>query len=336
MKTDDNSELNHLLSNDELLNVGRKVFDLESNALIHSRQLIDKTFIDAVDVLFTCKGKSIITGLGKSGIAGKKIAATLSSTGMPSLFLHAGEAGHGDLGVVSSGDVVIALSYSGETHEVVSIIPRFKLLGVPVIALTGNVHSALAEVADVVVDVGVKKYPWPYGLLPTASNAVTVAMGDAFAIALLMARGVREDDFASLHPGGLLGQKMLAKVKSLMHSGDELPIVPLKAKLRDVLVEMTAKRLGVACVVEGGKKFVGIITDGDVRRLLETDPNPLELLADAVMSSNPKTTVESALSATALHEMESLKITSLPVVGEDGSLKGLVHIHDILKLEISR
>ncbi len=336
MQSDNNSNLNHLLSNDELLEVGQKVFELESSALEYSGKLINQTFLDAVKVLYSCKGKTIITGLGKSGIAGKKIAATLSSTGMPSLFLHAGEAGHGDLGVVSAGDVVIALSYSGETHEVVEMIPRFKLLGVPVIALTGNVHSGLGEAADVVVDVSVKKYPWPYGLLPTASNAVTVAMGDAFAIALLMARGVREEDFASLHPGGLLGRKMLVKVRNLMHSGEELPMVPLKASLREVLVEITAKRLGVACVVDNGVKFVGIITDGDVRRLLETNPNPLDLTADSIMTSDPKTTTENTLSATALHEMEALKITSLPVVSNEGNLTGLVHIHDILKLEINR
>lgn len=336
MKSDDNSNLNHLLSNDELLKVGRKVFELESCALAHSGQLIDGKFLDAVEVLFACKGKTIITGLGKSGIAGQKIAATLSSTGMPSLFLHAGEAGHGDLGVVSVGDVVIALSYSGETHEVVGLIPRFKLLGVPVIALTGKIHSALGEAADVVVDVSVKSYPWPYGLLPTASNAVTVAMGDAFAIALLMARGVREEDFASLHPGGLLGRKMLVKVKNLMHSGDELPLVRPEDKMREVLMEMTAKRLGVACVVDDGMRFIGIITDGDVRRVLETKSNPLELSAKAVMTVNPKRTTENTLSATALHEMESLSITSLPVVNEAGNLTGLVHIHDILKLEISQ
>ncbi len=322
-----------VVSSEDLLAVGRQVLSLECEALNLMTDRLGEAFLRALGLLRECRGKVIISGLGKSGIAGKKIAATLSSTGVPSLFLHAGEAGHGDLGVVAAGDVVIALSYSGETRELIEIIPRFKLLGVPVIALTGHPDSALGQTADVTLDVGVPHHPWPYGLLPTASNTVAVGVGDALAVALLVARGVREEDFASLHPGGLLGHKMLVKVSDHMHRGSALPLVRPNEPMAEVIIEMSAKRLGVACVVDDDGRLMGVITDGDLRRLLEREANALELTAEQVMTPKPKTTTPEMLSAAALRLMESHSITSLPVVDRSDKVIGIIHLHDIIKLE---
>jgi len=319
-----------------LLDIGKRVFQLESEALDKAAERLNEVFLEAVRILDDCSGKVIITGLGKSGIAGKKISSTLSSTGLPALFLHAGEANHGDMGVVTAGDVILALSYSGETQELIDLIPRFKLLSVPVIALTGNLTSTLAGISDVVLDVSVPTHGWPYGLLPTSSNAVTVAMGDALAVTLLISRGFKEDDFGALHPGGLLGRKLLVKVADLMHSGDDLPVVSPETHMREVLIEMTVKKLGVACVVDNNGVLTGIITDGDLRRLLESVPDPLSKTASETMIRNPKTTTKDIISAQVLNEMESSTITSLPVVDARNKLIGLIHMHDIIKLETGR
>jgi arabinose-5-phosphate isomerase len=321
------------MNNHNLLQIAHRLLKLESEAIHIAEERLGKPFLQALDILGECRGKVIVTGLGKSGIAAKKIAATLASTGEPALFLHAAEAVHGDMGVVSAGDVAICLSYSGETRELIDLIPRFKLLGVPVIAMTGNPASSLAGLADCVLDVSVPSQPWPFGLIPTASNAVTVAMGDALAVALLVSRGVREEDFALLHPGGLLGRRMLVKVGDLMHAGEELPVVGMKTGMRSVLMEMTAKRLGVACVVDDDMKLVGVITDGDLRRLLERSDNPLDLTAGDAMTRSPRTISAEKLSAQALHVMENHAITSLTVTDADGRLVGLIHMHDILKME---
>ncbi len=320
---------------DDLLEIARRVLKLEGEAIGEVSGRLGEPFLQAVRLLESCRGKVIVTGLGKSGIAAKKIAATLASTGAPALFLHAAEAVHGDMGVISSGDVAVAVSYSGETREVVELIPRFKLLGVPVMAITGNTSSTLAGLADCVLDVAVPSHPWPFGLLPTASHAASVAVGDALAVALLVSDGVQEEDFALLHPGGLLGRKLLVKVSELMHTGEALPVIGPDAGMRQVLMEMTAKRLGVTCVVDEDRHLVGIVTDGDLRRLLERSPNPLELTAEEVMTRNPKSTPPGAISAQALHLMEDHAITSLPVLDEAGTLIGVVHMHDILKLETS-
>jgi arabinose-5-phosphate isomerase len=319
----------------QLLAIARRVIDLEGEALALLAARLGSQFLQALDSLHACKGKIIVTGLGKSGIAAKKIAATLASTGAPSLFLHSSEAIHGDMGVISAGDVAIAISYSGETAELVELVPRMRLLGVPVIALTGKPSSSLATLSDCHLDVSVPTNEWPFGLIPTASSATTVAVGDALAIALLVRRGLHEEDFALLHPGGLLGRKMLVKVRDLMHTGEALPVIPFDAGMREAVVEMTAKRLGVTCVVDQGR-LAGIITDGDLRRLLERNSNPFDFKASQVMIRNPKMTSPDILAAAALHEMESHSITSLPVVGADRELVGLIHIHDIVKLETTR
>ncbi|OGR27407.1 MAG: hypothetical protein A2139_14645 [Desulfobacca sp. RBG_16_60_12] len=247
--------------------------------------------------------------------------------------MHAAEAAHGDMGVVSAGDVAVALSHSGETHEVLELIPRFKLLGVPVVALTGASASSLARLADCVIDVSVPFHEWPYGIIPTASSAAAVAVGDALAVCLLVMTNVRPEDFALLHPGGLLGRKMLVRVGDIMHTSAELPQVQASTPLRETLGVMTAGRLGVACVVDGASRLFGVITDGDLRRLLESRADPLKLTAGEAMTREPKSITADALTARAIYLMETHAITSLPVVDSGGALVGLLHMHDIMKLE---
>ncbi len=319
-----------------LLKMAVKVLNYECDALQSIASKLDSTFLEGVNYLHNCEGKIVVTGLGKSGIAGKKIAATLASTGTPAFFLHAGEAIHGDMGVISSGDVAIALSYSGETKEIISLIPRFKVLGVPLIGITGNPQSSLAKLSDCILDISVKSYPWPFGIIPTASYITTVAMGDALAIALLELSGVKEQDFALLHPGGLLGSKILAQIGTLMHTGDEIPIVQPDTRMKDVLLEMTSKRLGIACVVDNQRRLVGIITDGDLRRLLEKYENPFTLTAEKAMTLDPVCSDKEMLSARALHQMESYNVTSLPIVDHDKKLIGVIHLHDIIRQETNR
>ena len=321
---------------DELLQLARQMFEIEIEALHHISNRLNDDYLKALDMLDECQGKIVVTGLGKSGIAGKKISATLTSIGLPAIFLHSAEAGHGDLGVVSRGDVVIALSYSGETRELVGIIPRFKLLGVPVIALTGSPASTLGSLSDVVLDVSVPSHPWPFGLIPTASNVAAVAMGDALAITLTVKRGISERDFSRFHPGGLLGRKLLVKVSDLMHTGDELPLVLLDTSFKQVLMVMTSKRLGVACVVDKDHRLLGIFTDGDLRRLLEREGNPMNLTASDIMTKNPKSINDDALSASALRIMETNSITALPVVAESNQIAGLIHMHDIIRMESAK
>lgn len=323
-------------SRESLLDIAKRVFTLECEALVSTADQLGDDFLAVIELISSCRGKVIVTGLGKSGIAAKKIAATLASTGSPALFLHSAEAGHGDLGVVSNGDVVIALSYSGETHELVELVPRFKLLGAPVIAITGTIGSSLAGLCDIVLGVSVPPHSWPFGTIPTASNAATVALGDALAVALLVRKGIQEEDFATFHPSGLLGRKLLIRVSELMHHGAEMPVVSLESGFRDVLMEMTAKRLGVACILDEDGKLLGIFTDGDLRRLLERNPNPLELSAEQIMTRSPLWVTPEILSAKALHVMQAKSITSLPVLDESGVLLGIVHMHDIIRLETSK
>lgn len=318
------------------IKIASRVISFEADALTKIVGRLNSDFLNCLDFLYECEGKIIVIGLGKSGIAGKKIAATFASTGSPALFLHAAEAVHGDMGVISKSDVAIALSYSGETQELLSLIPRFKLLGVPIISITGNPASSLAKLSDSVLDVSVKSQPFPFGVIPTASYITTVAIGDALAIALLAKRGIKEDDFAMLHPGGLLGTKMLAKVEELMHLGEDLPIVRPDTNMKDVLLEMTTKRLGAACVVSDNNLLRGIITDGDLRRVMERYADPLSITAEDAMTRSPAFIAPDALTARALHEMESRSITSLPVVDGNTQLIGLIHMHDIIRQETKK
>jgi arabinose-5-phosphate isomerase len=325
-------------------NIGENVVRIEAEAL---RALADRiagpmaaAFQRAVDLLFCCAGRVVVTGMGKSGLIARKIAATLSSTGTPALYLHPVEALHGDLGMVVRGDVVLALSASGETEEILALLATIKRLQVPLIAMTGDGTSSgtvrlstLAAAADVALDCSIAEEACSLGLAPTASTTTMLALGDALAVTLSEKRGFKEEDFANLHPGGKLG-KRLARVESLMHSGDALPCVAPQTKMPDVIYEMSRKKLGVTAVVEK-EKLVGIISDGDLRRLLEKrGKDVLDLTAGEAMSKNPRTIAAGEFAATALALMEEKKITSLMVVDGVGKLEGIVHLHDLWSTEL--
>ncbi|MFZ0197996.1 MAG: KpsF/GutQ family sugar-phosphate isomerase [Candidatus Sulfotelmatobacter sp.] len=291
------------------------------------------TFQRAVELMFCCAGRVVVTGMGKSGLIARKIAATLSSTGTPALYLHPVEALHGDLGMVVRGDVVLALSASGETEEILALLATIKRLQVGLIAMTGDAISTLAEAADVALDCSVAEEACSLGLAPTASTTTMLALGDALAVALSEKRGFKEEDFANLHPGGKLG-KRLARVESLMHSGDALPCVAPRTNMPDVIYEMSRKKLGVTAVVEG-EILVGVISDGDLRRLLEKrGKDALDLTAGEAMTRNPRTIALGEFAATALALMEEKKITSLMVVDGNARLQGIVHLHDLWTTEL--
>jgi len=328
-----------------MTNVGENVVRIEAEAL---RALADRiagpmagAFHRAVELLYSCRGRVVVTGMGKSGIVARKIAATLSSTGTPALFLHPAEAVHGDLGMVVAGDIVIALSSSGETVEILSLLATIKRLRVPLISMTcdplfsgGNGRtSTLASAADVALDCSVAKEACSLGLAPTASTTSMLALGDALAVSLSEKRGFKEEDFANLHPGGKLG-KRLARVETLMHSGDALPRVSPQTKMSDVIYEMSRKKLGVTTVVEG-EKLVGVISDGDLRRLLERrGKDVLDLTAGECMTTDPKTIAPGEFAITALAIMEQKKITSLVVIDKTRKLHGIVHLHDLWGTEM--
>ena len=322
---------------------GENVVRIEAEAL---RALADRiagpmaqAFNRAVELMFGCKGRVVVTGMGKSGIIARKIAATLSSTGTPALYMHPVEALHGDLGMIVRGDVVLALSASGETEEILQLLATIKRLQAPLISVTcdeiedNKKHSTLAAAANVALDCSVAKEACSLGLAPTASTTAMLALGDALAVALSEKRGFKEEDFANLHPGGKLG-KRLARVESLMHTGDAVPRVTPQAKMHDVIYEMSSKKMGVTTVVEG-EKLAGIISDGDLRRLLEKrGKDVLDLTAGECMTRNPKTIPASEFATAALAVMEEKKITSLVVVDSDGRLQGIVHLHDLWGTEM--
>ena len=325
---------------------GENVIRIEAQAL---NDLADRlagpmaeAFNRAAELLYFCAGRVVITGMGKSGLIARKIAATLSSTGTPSLFMHPVEALHGDLGMLAQGDVVVALSASGETEEILQLVATIKRLRIPLIAITCDApadaaskvkFSTLAEAADVALSCAVAQEACTLGLAPTASTTAMLALGDALAVAIADRKGFKEEDFASLHPGGKLG-KRLARVESLMHTGDAVPRVSPNAKMPDVIYEMSRKKLGVTAVVEGGK-LVGIISDGDLRRLLERrGKDALDLAASESMTREPKTISGHEFAATALAIMEEKKITSLAVVDGEGNLEGIVHLHDLWGTEM--
>ena len=317
---------------------GENVVRIEMEAL---RELAERlagpmgpAFERALDMLSACSGRVVVTGMGKSGLVARKVAATLASTGTPSLFLHPAEAVHGDLGMVVRGDVVLALSFSGETEELLTLLATLKRLEAKLIVITGNVRSTLAQAADVALDCSVAKEACSLGLAPTASTTAMLALGDALAVALAEKRGFKEEDFANLHPGGKLGKK-LARVAALMHTGEAVPRVTPKAKMPDVIYEMSKKGLGVTAVVEDGGRLVGIISDGDLRRLLQKrGKEVLDLTAGECMTREPKTIGGGEFAATALGIMEQKKITSLAVVDGEGRLEGIVHLHDLWGTEM--
>ncbi len=313
------------------LEKGKEVIRIEASAVGALEEKIGKEFVDAVELILRCKGRVIVTGLGKSGLVARKIVATMNSTGTPALFLHPSDAVHGDLGMVRKEDVVICISKSGDTAELQELLPMFRRIGVPVISMVGNPNSPMAKSSDIVLDVGVKEEACPHDLAPTASTTATLAMGDALAIALLERRDFSKEDFALYHPGGNLGKRLLLRIEEMMVSGDGVPIVKKNVLVKDAILEITSKRLGATCVVDGNGKLVGIITDGDLRRFLQKRTDIVNLTAEEVMSTNPKAIVKDLLAAVALQEMESYNITQLIVVDEDQRPLGMVHLHDLVK-----
>jgi arabinose-5-phosphate isomerase len=316
------------------LETARRVLEIEARALQDVKARLDTGFVKAVDVLFACKGRVAVTGMGKSGLIGRKISATLSSTGTPSFFLHPAEALHGDLGMLARGDAMLAVSYGGETEEIVRLLEALKRLEMPLVTLTGKIDSTLGEASDVALDVSVREEACSLNLAPTASTTVAMAVGDALAVALLERRGFRHDDFAALHPAGRLGKKLL-RVEHLMHAGDALPRVSDGTSMPETFHEMSKKGLGMTTVVHADGRLAGIITDGDLRRLMEKHRGAtLEMTAGACMTRSPQTIGPQVLASEALNLMEKRKITSIVVVGEAGGVLGVVHLHDLWGLEL--
>ncbi len=316
------------------LDTAKRVLRIEAEAIAGLIERLDERFEKAVDLLFRCKGRVVVTGMGKSGLIGRKAAATFASTGTPSLFLHAAEALHGDLGMLVADDVVVAISTSGETDELVALLETVKRLGLRLVTLTANPRSTLAAASDIVLDIAVKEEACSLNLAPTASTTAALAMGDALAMALLERRGFREEDFAALHPRGRLGKK-LRRVESLMHSGEDLPRISPTAGMPDVIYEMSRKGLGMTAVVDGDGRLLGIITDGDLRRVMQQrKKEALDLTASECMTKNPVTLPRTEFAASALRIMEERRITAVLVVDGNRRLEGVVHIHDLWTLQL--
>ena len=318
--------------NDPLLKLAERVLRIEAEGILGLVPRLDARFLRALEILRDCRGRVVVTGIGKSGIAGRKVAATLASVGTPALFLHSAEGMHGDIGMVARGDVMLAISNSGETEEILTLLPAIKRLGVPLVVLTGNPNSTLARNGEAVLDVSVGVEACPMNLVPTSSTIAALAMGDALAVALLELRGVEPEDFAVVHPGGNLGRRFL-KVEDLMHVGEAVPIVSEETPMADAILEMTGKRLGATTVVDADGRLSGIITDGDLRRALQKDRQVFRKVAREVMSLDPKTIRRSELATKALEVMERHAITQLIVV-DDRRPAGIIHLHDILRAKI--
>ncbi len=316
------------------LDTARRVLKIEAQAIQDVLARLDATFEKAVDLLFACKGRVVLSGMGKSGLVARKISATFSSTGTPSFFLHPAEALHGDLGMLARGDTLIAVSYGGETEEIIHLLEALKRLEIPLITLTGKLKSTLADSSDIALDVSVKEEACSLNLAPTASTTVAMAVGDALAVSLLERRDFRHDDFAALHPAGRLGKKLL-RVEHLMHAAEALPHVSLVAKMPEIFHEMSNKKLGMTTVLHPDGRLAGIITDGDLRRLMEKQGGAtLALNAGAAMTRNPQTIGPHVLASEALNAMEKKKITSIVVVDDADKVVGVVHLHDLWTLEL--
>lgn len=323
--------MTHTLDAQQLLARGRRVLDTEIAAIAAVRERLQATFVDACRLLHDCKGRVVVSGMGKSGHIGNKVAATLASTGTPAFFLHPAEAGHGDIGMITAEDVFLALSNSGETPELLTILPVVKRLGIPIVVMTGRPTATLAQAADVVLDVSVPEEACPHNLAPTASTTATLAVGDAIAVAILEARGFTQEDFARSHPGGILGRRLLLRIEDVMRTGEELPAVRPDASLREGLLEMSRKGLGMTAIVDDARKVLGIFTDGDLRRTLDRDADLRTMRMSDVMTANPKTVSRDMLAAEAVHLLETSRITQLLVVDEHGILIGALNVHDLFR-----
>jgi len=319
------------LTNDELLALAAEVLDIESRAVKNLKSRLNDDFVAACQLCMETPGRIVVTGMGKSGHVSNKIAATLASTGTPAFFMHPAEASHGDVGMITKHDLLLAISYSGETEEVITILPAVKRMGAKMLAMTGNPNSTMAKTADVHLDVSVSEEACPLNLAPTASTTATLAMGDALAVALLKNRGFTAEDFARSHPRGNLGKRLLLRVADVMRSGDRIPAVSADVTLRDALFEMTDKGLGMTAIVDSNSKVMGIFTDGDLRRTLDAGADVRSTIIRDVMHTNCKTTTADVLAAEALHLLEEYKITSLLVVDESGTLVGALNIHDLFR-----
>ena len=317
----------------KILETAQRVLHTEADAVQRLVDRLDDQFVKAVQMILSCSGRLVISGMGKSGLICQKIASTMASTGTPALFLHPAEGIHGDLGMLMKGDVVLAVSNSGETEEILRILPVIKRMGLPLIAMSGNARSSLARAGDVFLDISVREEACPLGLAPTASTTATLAMGDALAVALLIERGFREEDFALFHPGGALGKKLLLRVEDLMHTGVDIPMVVKNTPLKEALFEITSKKLGITGVTDDQGALAGVFTDGDLRRSIEKGLDVLNQPIENLMNANPKRILRSNLAAKAVQRMEEYSITSLFVFEDENSKVpvGIIHLHDLLK-----
>lgn len=322
-------------STEDFCNFAKTVIDIETKAITELLPRINENFAQACRLLLNCSGRIVVTGMGKSGHIAGKIAATFASTGSPAFFVHPGEANHGDLGMITAHDVVLAISYSGETNELITLLPIIKRLGTPLISMTGNPQSTLAKGADVHIDISVKREACPLDLAPTASTTATLVMGDALAIALLEARGFTAEDFARSHPGGSLGRKLLLLIDDVMHRNNDIPCVLETATLGEALVEMTQKKLGITTIVDKKGVLKGVFTDGDLRRAFEKNIDVHNTLIRDIMTSTSHTILPGLLAAEALQVMEQYKISALVVINEQHQPIGIVHLHDLLKAGIA-
>ena len=318
----------------DLIKIAQETFQIEADALSYTASKLDQNFLDAIDTILETTGKLIITGVGKSGLVGAKMAATFASTGTSSFFLHPTEALHGDLGMISKGDTLLAISTSGESEELTKILPHIKRFDIPLIGLTGNPHSSLGQYADVFLDISVEKEACPLGIAPTTSTTLTMALGDALAVALMQYRGFKEQDFASFHPGGVLGKKLFIKIKDLMRT-DALPIINTKSRLKEAVVSMSEGKLGTVLIVDEREKFIAILSDGDLRRALMKKDFSLDHLAIDYAGKNPKSYNNTELLASdALEIIENDRIQLLPITNESGNILGVLHIHDLINAGI--
>ncbi len=316
----------------EIIEKGKEVIRIESEAVANLSESINDDFVKTIDTIYESKGRVVLSGMGKSGLIARKIVATLNSTGTPAIYLHPTDALHGDLGMVRKEDVVILISNSGNTEEVTNLLPMLKRLNVTMIAMCGAKNSVLGRECDIFLNIHVKEEACPHDLAPTASTTATLAMGDALAVALLEKRGFTAEDFAFLHPGGSLGKRLSLKIREIMIKGDNVPVIEESASIKDVILEITSKRLGTTCVVNGNGFLTGVITDGDLRRLLERTMEIKDLTARDIMSRNPKVTSDDYLASFALQQMENFKITAMIIIDDGNKPIGIVHLHDLINL----
>ena len=324
------------MNSEDLIKAGKEVVRIEAEAVAGLIQNINEEFVKAIEVIYNSKGRVVLTGMGKSGLIARKIVATLNSTGTAAIFLHPTDALHGDLGMVRKEDVVILISKSGHTEEIKNLLPMLKRLKVTLIAMTGDPESSLSKQCDIFLNIGVKEEACPHDLAPTASTTVTLALGDALSVTLLKKRGFTAEDFAYLHPGGSLGKRLSLEIKEIMTKGDKIPLVKAEVSIKDVILEITSKRLGATSVVDSDGVLVGVITDGDLRRLLERTLDIKDLKAKDIMSKNPKVIKPEYLASFALTQMENFKITTLIVIDNDNKPAGIIHLHDLINLGLSQ